>query len=333
MSSLDFNIFQELEHIKYNDLSKTGKNLKNIFSNLSIESFLHKRKINLNKNFNLKKKDKIDESSTTSIFYENIKKENEENVRKKSIENIKNWNLRYKLRPNLLSYLHKENNKIPPCAYYNPNYNSIIKHIPSIKLKPLTTKRLLKNPNKLTNELNLKKKSKMNIIENEKIIEKEQDNSSISNLNESKNSSKSSNNINNKETRKKTSENKKKKSMINLHKNIHALSFEKYSNRRNYFPKIINDVSTYKPQSIVKKISVPNFKKMLSREKKTITPKQIDAYIDYHPNYNAIFCDGNRSVKNKESKEIIRKKLLLRKIWRSFQTSIKYIVVPEMNKK
>ncbi len=40
----EYNIYKELEYIKYNDLSRTGKKLKYIFNNVSIDTFLNKKK-------------------------------------------------------------------------------------------------------------------------------------------------------------------------------------------------------------------------------------------------------------------------------------------------
>ena len=52
MSEDNFDLFKELEYIKYKDLSKIGKNVHVLFSNISIDGFLHRNK---NK-FNPKKK-------------------------------------------------------------------------------------------------------------------------------------------------------------------------------------------------------------------------------------------------------------------------------------
>ena len=105
MSEDNFNIYKELEYIKYNDLSKIGKNIHVLFNNISIDGFLHRSKMKVNLNFLERRKN--DDKITSSIFYENIDNENDEIPQKINIENIRNWNKKYKIKSNLLNYLQK----------------------------------------------------------------------------------------------------------------------------------------------------------------------------------------------------------------------------------
>ena len=305
----EFDIYKELEYIKYNDLSKTGRKLKYIFNNVSIDSFINKKKINeisFKRNNNLNFINNNIDNEFSPIFNEDYKS-NKKHINI-NIEKLRKWNKKYKIKPHLLFYLQKENNKSPSFGYYNPNYNSVIKHIPSIKLKPIKPIKQIKNKklgrNILINKRNLSKN------DSEKTSDKEiSDNSSI----ESKITSKSID-IN--------------KKHYFLKKNIHGMFFDKYSSRKNFLIRTVYDFDLY-PKLIEKNTSVPNFKLMSSREKKIIVPKMESNY-NYNPNYNAIYCDGYNFHK-KESQSFIKKKKLIQKIWRSFHTPRKYIVIPSLN--
>lgn len=315
MSEDNFDLFKELEYIKYKDLSKIGKNVHVLFSNISIDGFLHRNKNKFNPNL-LDKKEK-NGKITSSIFSGN--KENEDNPQKINIENIRNWNKKYKIKSNFLNFLLKENNKSPPCAFYNPNYNSISKHIPIIKLKPINYKPKLNIIYKKSLKRNLsspKILSKFNSLELEKTIEKEQtERLNISNIN---------NEI-------KIPNKKLKKILNHSNDNIHAISFNKYSERKDLFIKKYIDYTILEPKLIEKKVQSPNFKKMSSRDKNNEFNKKIEGCVDYNPNYNAIYINGNQLVQNEENKELKRKQYLLKKLWSSFKTSSEYLIVPALN--
>ncbi len=304
----EYNIYKELEYIKYNDLSRTGKKLKYIFNNVSIDTFLNKKKTNeipfkRNNNYNYIDNKIIKDFSP--IFDENYKS-NKKNINI-NIEKLRNWNKKYKIKPKKLDYLQKENNKSPPCGYYNPNYNSIIKHIPSIKLKPIKPM-----------DKNKKKKLGRNILVNKRNLSKN-DSDKTSDKEISDNSS-----IESKITSKSIDLNKKQKFFKN---NIHGMFFDKYSSRKNFLIRTVYDFNL-NPKLIEKNSSVPNFKLMSSRDKKIIVPKNESNY-NYNPNYNSIY--SGYSFHKKESKIFIKKKNLIRKIWRSFQTQKKYIVIHSLN--
>ena len=315
MSEDNFNLLKELEYIKYKDLSKLGKNIHVLFSNNSIDGFLHRNKLKINPNIS-ERREKIDEI-TSSIFYEN--KENEEIPPKINIENLRNWNKKYKIKSHLLNYLQKENNKSPPCAYYNPNYNSISKHIPTIKLKPIKYKskeKIVKN-NLLKRILSTSKIiPKYNSFDLEKSLDK--------GLTDRLNNSNTNNEI-------KIPINMLKRRLNYSNENIHAISFDKYSERKDLFIKKYIDYTILEPKLIEKKVQSPNFKKMSSRDKNNEFNKKIDACIDYNPNYNAIYLNGNQIILNEEKKQLKRKQYLIKKLWSSFKTTSKYLIVPALN--
>jgi hypothetical protein len=70
---------------------------------------------------------------------------------------------------------------------------------------------------------------------------------------------------------------------------------------------------------------------MSSRDKNNEFNKKIEGYVDYKPNYNAIYINGNQLVQNEENKELKRKQYLLKKLWSSFKTSSEYLIVPALN--
>ena len=74
-------------------------------------------------------------------------------------------------------------------------------------------------------------------------------------------------------------------------------------------------------------ISVPIFKKMMSREKLFDTNKCL---ADYMPNYDAIYSNAYKYISNNE--ELKKKKNLLRKILFSSRPPSQYILLPSLNK-
>ena len=288
-----YDIYKGLEYLNYQFLSKIGKNVKDISRNYSSDKLINKKK----KNEIIFPKKEI---SYSSIFYEKKKRKNTSN--KKNIENIKNWKIKYKVSPDILFFLYKEKNKSPPCGYYNPNYNSIQKHISTVKLKPIKKKIEENNKNLVRN-----------IFLNKKIISR----------NEAEKSKEL--NISNETLKNNNFSNEK----------IHIMSFDKYSSRKNFLGKTLYDNSNLNPiyKLLEKNISIPNFKKMTSRErkKKLDLSDKIKLCIDYYPNYNAIYC--NKYFPNKKEIEFNKKQFLVKKIWKSFKTSTKYLVIPSINKK
>ena len=108
---------------------------------------------------------------------------------------------------------------------------------------------------------------------------------------------------------------------------IHAMSFDKYSSRP--------DIMTNKPLGdgynkikIHKNISVPNFKKMISREKNVIK-RRIDAIRNYSPNYSSIYCD--KILLPEINEDLKKKKNLLRKSLVNYNISSEYQVITKLN--
>ena len=121
------------------------------------------------------------------------------------------------------------------------------------------------------------------------------------------------------------------KSALLFHK-IKGMSFDKYSSRNEMSFKSIYKDTLLDPKKMKRKITVPNFKKMMSRD---YSPhkynKQLPCLMNYTPNYNAIYCNKLILQKCKKDLKLERKKQILKKIWGSFDVSKEYIVVPSMN--
>lgn len=110
---------------------------------------------------------------------------------------------------------------------------------------------------------------------------------------------------------------------------IHIMSFDKYSSRNDMIKKPYGTTSL-DPNKMSRNISVPNFKKMISRfDNNSKTSQQLPNLINYSPNYNAIY--HNNLGYKKENQDLCRKKAMIKKLWGSFVVPTEYLVVPSMN--
>ena len=110
---------------------------------------------------------------------------------------------------------------------------------------------------------------------------------------------------------------------------IHVMSFDKYSSRNDMIKKPYGNTSL-DPNKMSRNISVPNFKKMISRfDKNSKTSQKLPNLINYSPNYNAIY--HNNLGYRKENQDLCRKKAMIKKLWGSFVVPTEYLVVPSMN--
>lgn len=165
------------------------------------------------------------------------------------------------------------------CLMYNPNYDSISKHIPHARIKPLNTK---------THQYTLQH------VEDTSIVHKHNN------------------------------------SMLVFNK-VKGMAFDKYSARNDNCLKSFYKDSTLEPHKAVKKVAVPNFKKMMPRECAVNKGnKRLPRLISYSPNYNVIYSNYFGYQKHKDER-MRKKKHALKKIWASFDVSKEYVVVPGMN--
>jgi hypothetical protein len=163
---------------------------------------------------------------------------------------------------------------------YNPNYDSISKHIPHARIKPLNNK---------THHY------------------------SLQHIDDT------------------TSNACKHNNSVLVFNKVKGMAFDKYSARVDNCLKSFYKDSTLEPHKAVKKIAVPNFKKMMPREcAGNKGNKLLPRLISYSPNYNVIYSNNFGYQKHKDER-MRRKKHVLKKIWASFDVSKEYVVVPSMN--
>lgn len=301
-------IIEELGKIKYENISSTGRLYgKFITGNIlySLISPKNSHELNINKkeikkNYLKSTENILDDIINSEKNYQNenffsndeiqkVSNELQDSIKKykeksliptifSSIEIKKNK----KFYPNerMINYLQQMKKKTPPMCYYEPNYESIDKHIPHYKLQPIKKKNNID-----INHIKIKKLFTKRLL--------------------------------------------KKKLSNNLNKSsfIHAMSFEKYSSRP--------DIMTNKPLGdgynqikIYKNISIPNFKKMLPREKNVIS-KRIDAIKNYSPNYSSIYCD--KILLPEINEDLKKKKNLLRKSLVNYNIGAEYEVITKLN--
>ncbi len=296
-------LLKELKNIKYPNISSTGKIYEKLLTRNIFYCMLNKKNKYFSRNKSVNDKTKSIEDDFDNLI-------NNETIYHKSYFNSNNemMNISNQLRYSIQKYKEKntnsltcngtfqsvnqikanhsnifknkiKKNSILPISNYQPNYNSIDKHIPYYKLKPLT-----KSKNSILNHSEIKQKFFKKI-------------------------------------------NKKKNLIMNRYNNIHVMSFDKYSIRPDLI-KNKNKNDSYVDYKIIKNISVPNFRKMISREKKNLN-KPLEHARDYTPNYNAIYCDKtNLPIVNTELK---RKKNLLRKILVNYHPRAEYLITPKLN--
>ena len=315
-------IYNELSKIQTTSLSQTGKEHTRYFGSRSIKGFLKQRI--LHKTILKKLNNPIREFESSFTHNNNTNSYSNSNSNKHTEDILNNViyehyyspcnnksphhssKSNYKCKYNndyLLHYIKKKNNKaststrpLKPrskpkiiqmqhkkvhsmCLMYNPNYDSISKHIPHARIKPLNNK---------THQ------SSLQHVEDTSIVRKH--NNSVLVFNK-----------------------------------VKGMAFDKYSARNDNCLKSLYKDSTLEPHKAVKKVAVPNFKKMMPREY-TVNKgnKRLPRLISYSPNYNVIYSNYFGYQKYKDER-MRRKKHALKKIWASFEVSKEYVVVPGMN--
>lgn len=249
---------------------------------------------------------------------------------------------------------------------YNPNYNSIYKNIPNVRIvaprKNLSTnndryKTKYNNNDKknkgIINNLKLDKTSKISFkkIENNKIplIKKKTLNSFLNNSKDSSNLNNSSNS-NNSKSKDKDKGNKENIKNLKLPKltrltkmkienpfvdnDNHALRFSKYIPRKYYIPKVNKNVSYINPFIYIKpknKTKSIDFDKMLHRNEKNLVYTSClntPSFTRYNPKYTYIEKNNQVKLFNPEDlDEEKRKKFLMRKLWGSYKVDTEYQIV------
>ena len=348
------NIAKIFESIPQNETySRYNSTLEKIFKSQSLRYFinlykkrramvLHKKENNdythniFNEDF-LYKKMKDDENN---IFDDVNNEESEKSDIKPEESNQELFKKLVELKRN------KVTQSLDPFKYH-PNYNSIYRNIPSVRItKPTKILKTLPNENYKDRNKNKKLEKKLN-----KLLLTEINN----NFNEKSKQPKNRNNktfdnlINFTEKNEKGKNNLPKLKVIQKNKNMtlfqdrnnHALRFSKYLPRKFVIPENNKNISYIDPFNYIKprnKTKSIDFDKMLQRNGKELINKaslKVPSFGQYNPNYKWIDKDKNGYYFNPEEKEKEKhKKFLIKKICTSYHVNTEYEIVDnEMLKK
>ena len=348
------NIAKIFESIPQNETySRYNSTLEKIFKSQSLRYFinlykkrramvLHKKENNdythniFNEDF-LYKKMKDDENN---IFDDVNNEESEKSDIKPEESNQELFKKLVELKRN------KVTQSLDPFKYH-PNYNSIYRNIPSVRItKPTKILKTLPNENYKDRNKNKKLEKKLN-----KLLLTEINNT----FNEKSNQPKNRNNktfdnlINFTEKNEKGKNNLPKLKVIQKNKNMtlfqdrnnHALRFSKYLPRKFVIPENNKNISYIDPFNYIKprnKTKSIDFDKMLHRNGEELINKaslKVPSFGQYNPNYKWIDKDKNGYYFNPEEKEKEKhKKFLIKKICTSYHVNKEYEIVDnEMLKK
>ena len=288
---------------------------------------------------------KIKEEEYNDIFEDiNEEKDNEKSESKPEEDDIPFWKKIVELRRN------KAVPNLDPFKYH-PNYNSIYKNIPSVKITKPTIKTM---PNKINEEskgnkenkkykkIEKKKMNKLLLTEinntfddldkGKRMKERNKINKTYENINlTDKNIKNMKNNI----KLPKLKENKKNK-IISLigNRNNHALRFSKYLPRTFKVPDNNKNISYINPFNYIiprKKNKSIDFDKMLHRNVKNlvyVSSLKVPSFGQYNPKYNWIDKDKHVISFNPEEMDKEKhKKYLLKKICTSYDVNTEYEIV------
>ena len=331
----DLNSKNNIEPIEKNNISTTQK-LNQIILNLpNKKKFLRKKFLfdnnYQNDNFQTKIKDLIKKNQSIEKKQIIQKVERLDGIRE-SIKRLIQYKQRFAIDEIVVKLKVNENKKTPPLCKYNPNLDYISKHVPIPDLKGHNYINLIK----IKRQGEKKQIKPINIYDDEEFLEGNYD----INKNIKKNNKSNNNNI--------IPINSYNLKKINP-KNINNTKFDNnsfnsndskicYSNNYKYKYNIISKSQSISIESsplnhkrIKNHISVPIFKKMISRDRINNSFFNNHRYLaDYFPNYNSIDSNANKYIYI--NKDLKNKKNKLRKIMSSSNTSGEYILLPILNK-
>ena len=278
---------------------------------------------------------KIKEEEYNDIFEDiNEEKDNEKSESKPEEDDIPFWKKIVELRRN------KAVPNLDPFKYH-PNYNSIYKNIPSVKITKPTIKTV---PNQISKEKNKykkiekKKTNKLLLTEINNTFDDLDNAKRIKDRNINKTFEKinlTAKNMKNNIKLPKLKDNKKSK-VISLiqNRNNHALRFSKYLPRTFKIPDNNKNISYINPFNYIiprNKNKSIDFDKMLHRNVKTMinaSSLKVPSFGQYNPKYNWIDKDKNViSFNPEEIDKEKHKKYLLKKICTSYDVNTEYEIV------
>ena len=338
-----------IESIPHNETySKYNSTLEKIFKSQSLRHY-----INVYKNRRTMSFDKNEANDfNTNVFgdellYKKLKEDEENNIfddtngenekGEPKLEETKEdfWKKIVEMKKNKIEY------NLDPFKYH-PNYNSIYKNIPSVKItEPTKTK--LKEKSKDKNNYKKMEKKKMNKLliteinhtfNEEKKQSKDRNNKSFVNINLT------DTNIKKEIKLPKLSGNPKNKNMTLItNRNNHAIRFSKYLPRKFIIPDHNKNISYINPFNYIKpknKTKSIDFNKMLNRNDKTLiytSSLKTPSFCQYNPKYDWVDKDKCSIYFNPLQKnEKKHKKYLIKKICTSYNVNTEYEILNELKK-
>lgn len=338
-----------IESIPHNETySKYNSTLEKIFKSQSLRHY-----INVYKNRRTMSFDKNESNDfNTNVFgdellYKKLKEDEENNIfddtngenekGEPKLEETKEdfWKKIVEMKKNKIEY------NLDPFKYH-PNYNSIYKNIPSVKItEPTKTK--LKEKSKDKNNYKKMEKKKMNKLliteinhtfNEEKKQSKDRNNKSFVNINLT------DTNIKKEIKLPKLSRNPKNKNMTLItNRNNHAIRFSKYLPRKFIIPDHNKNISYINPFNYIKpknKTKSIDFNKMLHRNDKTLiytSSLKTPSFCQYNPKYDWVDKDKCSIYFNPLQKnEKKHKKYLIKKICTSYNVNTEYEILNELKK-
>jgi hypothetical protein len=338
-----------IESIPHNETySKYNLTLEKIFKSQSLRHYINvyknRRTMSFDKNeandFNtnvfgdelLYKKLKEDEENN---IFDDTNEENEKGEPKLEETKEDFWKKIVEMKKNKIEY------NLDPFKYH-PNYNSIYKNIPSVKItEPTKTK--LKEKSKDKNNYKKMEKKKMNKLliteinhtfNEEKKQSKDRNNKSFVNINLT------DTNIKKEIKLPKLSGNPKNKNMTLItNRNNHAIRFSKYLPRKFIIPDHNKNISYINPFNYIKpknKTKSIDFNKMLHRNDKTLiytSSLKTPSFCQYNPKYDWVDKDKCSIYFNPLQKnEKKHKKYLIKKICTSYNVNTEYEILNDLKK-
>ena len=338
-----------IESIPHNETySKYNSTLEKIFKSQSLRHY-----INVYKNRRTMSFDKNEANDfNTNVFgdellYKKLKEDEENNIfddtngenekGEPKLEETKEdfWKKIVEMKKNKIEY------NLDPFKYH-PNYNSIYKNIPSVKItEPTKTK--LKEKSKDKNNYKKMEKKKMNKLliteinhtfNEEKKQSKDRNNKSFVNINLT------DTNIKKEIKLPKLSGNPKNKNMTLItDRNNHAIRFSKYLPRKFIIPDHNKNISYINPFNYIKpknKTKSIDFNKMLHRNDKTLiytSSLKTPSFCQYNPKYDWVDKDKCSIYFNPLQKnEKKHKKYLIKKICTSYNVNTEYEILNDLKK-
>lgn len=338
-----------IESIPHNETySKYNSTLEKIFKSQSLRHY-----INVYKNRRTMSFDKNEANDfNTNVFgdellYKKLKEDEENNIfddtngenekGESKLEETKEdfWKKIVEMKKNKIEY------NLDPFKYH-PNYNSIYKNIPSVKItEPTKTK--LKEKSKDKNNYKKMEKKKMNKLliteinhtfNEEKKQSKDRNNKSFVNINLT------DTNIKKEIKLPKLSGNPKNKNMTLItNRNNHAIRFSKYLPRKFIIPDHNKNISYINPFNYIKpknKTKSIDFNKMLHRNDKTLiytSSLKTPSFCQYNPKYDWVDKDKCSIYFNPLQKnEKKHKKYLIKKICTSYNVNTEYEILNDLKK-